>query len=565
MSRPWTADLGDGRYRNPVLNADWSDPDAIRVGDDYYLTASSFGRVPGLPLLHSRDLVNWSLVGHALERLDPAEEFAVPQPGRGVWAPALRHHDGRFWIFWGDPDRGVCQVNSPSIEGPWTTPHLLKAGRGLIDACPLWDEESGEAYLVHAWAKSRSGVKNRLTGHRMSPDGRELLDAGRTVVDGDLLPGWFTLEGPKLYRRDGWYWILAPAGSVATGWQGAFRAREFFGPYEERVVLAQGRTEVNGPHQGAWVTGAAGDEWFLHFQDRGAYGRVVHLQPLRRDEAGWPVVGAGGEPVTVHPKPALPAHVAPPEVRAPATDDDFPGGGFGPQWQWAANPVPGQALPGDGDGLRLACRRTPDAHDLRLLPGALVQRLPAESFTVTVELALEGCGPGDETGVGPGEGAGGHEGDGTGAKAGLAVLGDTFTWIGLERGADGTVALVHRFMEVGGSHERDAAPPRPAPDGRAALRFEVTPGARCWFAADTGDGFRASGQPYAAAPWGWCGAQVALFATAPPRGGAGAGTGDGTPEGPAGAAGTAGTAVFTTFRATDLPPRPAPPAPAPPA
>lgn len=207
-------------YTNPVLDADWSDPDVVRVGDDFYLTASSFGRVPGLPLLHSRDLVDWTLVGHALERLEPEEEFTRPRHDRGVWAPSIRHHDDRFWIFWGDPDHGVFQVNAPDIRGPWTRPHLVKAGRGLIDPCPLWDEETGEAYLVHAWARSRAGVKNRLTGHRMHPEGTALLDEGKVIVDADRIPGWFTLEGPKLYRHDGWFWILAPAGE----WRPAGRA-----------------------------------------------------------------------------------------------------------------------------------------------------------------------------------------------------------------------------------------------------------------------------------------------------------------------------------------------------
>ncbi len=300
MSRPWTADRGDGTYRNPVLAGDWSDPDVVRVGDDYYLTVSSFGRVPGLPLLHSRDLVNWTLTGHALERpahpedAEEGQEAAEPRHDGGVWAPSIRHSGGRFWIFWGDPDVGIHQINAEDIRGPWTEPHLVKAGKGLIDPCPLWDEESGRAYLVHAWAKSRSGVKNRLTGHRMSLDGRTLLDEGEVIVDADLIPGWFTLEGPKLYRHDGWFWIFAPAGGVETGWQGALRSREFFGPYEERVVLEQGRTEVNGPHQGGWVRTGAGEDWFLHFQSRGAYGRVVHLQPMRWDDAGWPVMGGRG-------------------------------------------------------------------------------------------------------------------------------------------------------------------------------------------------------------------------------------------------------------------------------
>ncbi|MFD4663082.1 glycoside hydrolase family 43 protein [Streptomyces halstedii] len=515
MNLPWTADLGDGTYRNPVLHADWSDPDVVTVGEDYYLTASSFGRFPGLPLLHSRDLVNWTLAGHALDRLEPASDHVVPRHDCGVWAPSIRHHAGRFWIFWGDPDHGVQQVNAERIEGPWTAPHLVKAGKGLIDACPLWDEETGEAYLVHAWAKSRSGIKNRLTGHRMSPDGRTLLDEGTTLIDADTLPGWFTLEGPKLHRHDGWFWILAPAGGVETGWQGAFRSRDFFGPYEERVVLEQGRTDVNGPHQGAWVRTAAGEDWFLHFQSKGAYGRVVHLQPMRWDGSGpdgagsgggWPVIGDAGEPVLVHRKPAAPEQ----PVTAPACDDDFPGGRYGTQWQWTADPRPEWTTPHPGDGLRLTCVRTAYAHDLRVLPNILVQRLPAEEFTVEVDLALRGGVPG--------------------AAAGLAVLGDAFSWIGLEAGEDGAPLLVHRYAEGVAEHERDAAHPRAAPSGTARLRVEVTAGARCRFHADTGDGFRPSGQVFAATPWRWVGALLGLFATAPP------GTGP------------AGTAHFTAFR-----------------
>ncbi|MFI0819952.1 glycoside hydrolase 43 family protein [Streptomyces sp. NPDC021098] len=485
----WRADLGDGTYRNPVLNADWSDPDIVRVGEDYYLTASSFGRAPGLPILHSRDLVNWRLLGHALERLEPADAFALPRHDCGVWAPSIRHHDGRFWIFWGDPDTGVHQINARDPRGPWSAPHLIKPGKGLIDPCPLWDED-GNAFLVHAWAKSRSGVNNRLTGHRMSPDGRELLDDGRSVVDGDTVPGWFTLEGPKLYRRDGWFWIFAPAGSVETGWQGAFRSRDFFGPYEERTILAQGRTDVNGPHQGAWVSTPEGEDWFLHFQQRGAYGRVVHLQPMEWDGDGWPVVGDGGEPVAWYRKPKGTAAA----LCAPGVDDAFPDGSYGPQWTWTANPAPEWTTAHDGPGLWLTCHPNGAAEDVRALPNVLVQRLPAESFTATVDLALH-----SRT---------------VGARAGLGVLGDAYGWIGLERSPDG-VRLVHRFASVSMERERDAEHPRPAPEARARLRIEVGPGARCRFSADTGDGFRPSGPVFAATPWRWVGALLALFATSP--------------------------------------------------
>jgi beta-xylosidase len=496
------------RYSNPVLPADWSDPDVIRVGEDFYLTASSFGRAPGLPLLHSRDLVNWRIIGHALPRLAPEEAFAAPRHDCGVWAPALRHHDGRFWIFWGDPDHGIYQVNAPAITGPWSEPWLLKEGKGLIDPCPLWDSD-GHAYLVHGWAKSRSGIKNRLSGHGMSPDGRTLLDDGHVIVDGDALPGWFTLEGPKLYRHDGWYWIFAPAGSVETGWQGAFRSRGFFGPYEERIVLAQGDTDVNGPHQGAWVTDPGGGDWFLHFQSRGAFGRVVHLQPMRWNADGWPVIGDEGQPVAEHPVPVPGA-----AGQAPATDDDFPDGAFGQQWSWLANPRPGWTLAHQGAGLRLACVPTADAHDLRRLPSVLAQRLPVGPCVVEVELSLESEEPG--------------------AKAGLTVLGDAFSWIGLERTGDG-VHLVHRFAEQVAERERDAARPYAAPGGRARLRVEVTADARCRFAAALpGDAFRASGQEFAATPWRWVGAQLGLFATAPPDA----------------SGANAGAAAFRSFRIT---------------
>ncbi|MDT0265143.1 family 43 glycosylhydrolase [Streptomyces sp. DSM 44915] len=488
--------MTEERYTNPVLPADWSDPDVIRVGADFYLTASSFGRAPGLPLLHSLDLVHWRFVGHALTTLEPAEVYAEPRPDCGVWAPALRHHAGRFWIFWGDPDHGIQQVNAPAIDGPWSRPVTVKAGLGLIDPCPLWDDD-GSAYLVHGWARSRSGVKNRLTLHRMSPDGRQLLDDGTLLIDGDRLPGWFTLEGPKLYRRDGWYWIFAPAGSVETGWQGAFRSRRITGPYEERIVLAQGATEVNGPHQGAWVDTEDGTDWFLHFQQRGAFGRVAHLQPMRWAEDGWPVLGDEGQPVPGHrlPVPGQP-------VRHPATDDDFVGGRFGPQWSWQANPAPGWYEPHDGAGLRLVAAPSPVADDPRRQPSVLAQRLPIGPVTVDVELTLRATAPG--------------------ARAGLLVLGDACSWIGLERAADGGVALVHRFAEPVAEAERDAAPPRPAPAGTARLRVTVTADGRCAFLAATpaepggADGaFVRSGPEFAAQPRRWVGAQLGLFATAP--------------------------------------------------
>jgi len=145
VSKVWVSDQGDGTYKNPVLYADYSDPDACRVGDDYYLTSSSFGCLPGLQILHSKDLVNWSIIGAALPYAVPPINDNSPQHGNRVWAPSIRYHNGEFYIFWGDPDQGVYMVKSSKVEGPWSEPVLVKSGKGIIDTTPLWDDD-GRVY-----------------------------------------------------------------------------------------------------------------------------------------------------------------------------------------------------------------------------------------------------------------------------------------------------------------------------------------------------------------------------------------------------------------------------------
>ncbi|SMD27541.1 glycoside hydrolase family 43 protein [Kibdelosporangium aridum] len=481
-----------------MLNADWSDPDAVRVGKYFYLTVSTFNRIPGLPVLRSIDLVNWTIIGHALTELEPKDHFSVPRHGGGVWAPALRHHDGKFWIFYPDPDFGIFVVTATDPRGPWSKPHPVKLGKGLIDPCPLWDDD-GQTYLIHAWAKSRSGINNRLTLHRMSPDGTSVLDEGRIVVNGDELLGYRTLEGPKLYKRDGWYWIFAPAGGVKYGWQSAFRSRGIWGPYEDRIVLEQGNSPINGPHQGAWVTTAGGEDWFLHFQDRDAYGRVVHLQPMRWRADGWPVMGTDdgtgrGTPVLVYTKPRVDGRV---KVTAPATSDEFTGPELGNQWVWQANANSAWwSLRRFPSRLRLVCWPSPDTHDLRLLPNVLGQRLPAETFTATTSMTLSTTTPG--------------------ARAGLVMLGDTYCWVGLYRDGDRIVLACRTAAKD--APEVDAATPVPVPRGRGPvrLRVTVTSGAVCQFAANVdGHGFVPVGAPFQATPGRWIGATVGLFATGP--------------------------------------------------
>ena len=269
-------------FTNPIVDMDMSDPDCASAdGTNFYLTVSSFTDVPGLPIYHSTDLVNWKLVGHALTARP--EGCSWYRRGQGVWAPAIRFHEGLWHIFWGDPDYGIFEVTATTPEGPWSEPALVQAGKGLIDPCPLWDAD-GTRHLANAFAASRTGFNSVVA-----------ID-GKIVYDG-LPDGNHTIEGPKLYRHGGYYWIFAPAGGVVTGWQLALRSKNLYGPYEARVVMAQGKTPMNGPHQGAWVTKADGSDWFLHFQDKGYLGRVLCLQPMAWGDNGWPTMGEKGEPV----------------------------------------------------------------------------------------------------------------------------------------------------------------------------------------------------------------------------------------------------------------------------
>lgn len=380
---PWVSDLGNGQYQNPVLYADYSDPDVCRVGEDFYMTASSFQYAPGLPILHSRDLVNWRVITYALPRQIPEDIFQSPQPGKGVWAPSIRHHDGYFYIYYPDPDFGIYMIRSRQAVGPWSAPVLVKAGKGFIDPAPLWDDD-GQVYLVHAFAGSRAGIKSILVISKMNTEGTAVLDDGVMVFDGhDAHP---TVEGPKLYKRKGYYYIFAPAGGVATGWQLVLRAKQIYGPYEARVVMDQGKGAINGPHQGAWVDTRHGSDWFIHFQDKGVYGRVVHLQPMRwRDD--WPIIGLDpdndgkGEPVLKYQKPVAGQPIAVPEV-----GDEFDRVTLGTAWQWQANSQPTWAFPTTQGFLRLNTSSWPKiARSLWDVPSVLVQKFPAPSFIATVK------------------------------------------------------------------------------------------------------------------------------------------------------------------------------------
>ncbi len=392
-SQVWSPDCDDGTYTNPVLYADYSDPDVCAVGDDYFLTASSFNCIPGLPILHSRDLVNWEIIGHALQEQEPKEIFDKPQHGKGVWAPAIRHHNDTLYIYWGDPDQGIFMVkaalplNAPERMGEWSKPLCVIPGKGMIDPCPLWDTD-GRCYLVNGWAASRAGFNSVLTVRELSADGTHAIGLPRIVFDGGQEN--HTSEGPKFYKRDCYYWIMCPAGGVAMGWQLAMRSRSPYGPYEWHRVMWQGKTDINGPHQGAWVHTACGEDWFLHFNDKGAYGRVVYLQPIDWS-SGWPMMGNNGEPFVTYRKPKANSQEPKAKSQEPRAksqeSDEFNDGQLGLQWQWHANYHESFGMPTAYGCYRLYTADLPEGvKSLWDVPNLLLQKPAAPRFVATAKM-----------------------------------------------------------------------------------------------------------------------------------------------------------------------------------
>lgn len=472
---PWIPDNGDGTYSNPVIHADYSDPDVIRVGEDFWMTASSFNCTPGLPILHSRDLVNWRLVNHAIRNI-PHPSYTGVRIGCGVWAPSIRHHAGKFWIVFPMPDEGIYVTRADHPEGEWEEPWCLQEAKGWIDPCLFWDDD-GQAYLAHAYAFSRSGLKERIHLRPMSPDARRLLGEGRELFH---TPHHLYLEGPKVHKLDGWYYVMCPGGGVQTGWQVAFRSRSLCGPYEERIVLEQGSTAVNGPHQGALIDAPDGTWWFMHFQDRGVFGRITHLQPVNWVD-GWPLCGEvrGGvcQPVSRWPKPVPGC-----SREIPATSDNFAGPTLALQWQWHANHETSWHSLTERPGHLRLFPAAGNPCDISNFPRFLGQKFPASSFTMSVRLDASGASPG--------------------CISGLAVVGGGNShFLGLRRSGEAAELL------LGTPEQIEVIAATPAAEAQLAVRVQ----ADGTFAFDTPRGHRT----FSANQGGWIGAKVGLFHLSP--------------------------------------------------
>jgi beta-xylosidase len=501
ISTTWVADQGNGMYKNPILYADYSDPDVCRVEDDYYMTSSSFNCVPGLPILHSKDLVNWSLIGYAIDKLTPDSVFSRPTHGGGVWAPSIRYHKGEFYIYYGDPDQGIFMTKTKDPAGKWESLTLVKEGKGLIDACPLFDDD-GQVYLAHAYAGSRAGIKSLLAVTKLTPDGKKAIGESRIIYDGHAIDP--TIEGPKFYKRNGYYYLFAPAGGVATGWQLAMRSKDVFGAYERKVVMDQGKTNINGPHQGGWVDTSTGEDWFLHFQDVGALGRLVHLQPMvwKND---WPVIGVDkdgdgcGDPVLTYKKPNV-GKTYP--IATPPESDEFTTSTLGYQWQWHGNPMAWWHFANQAKGT-LSLYSVPVGDTYKSLwdvPNLLLQKIPAPSCTVTLKLTFK------------------PDARYTSERTGLVVMGIDYALLSFENKGKGfTLSQIECINAEKGNLEKINQSVQ-LNDATVYLRVTIHADTSCSFSYSSDNKkYTPLGQTFKAREGKWIGAKVGTFCSRPTR------------------------------------------------
>ncbi len=329
---PAWGDQGDGTYRNPVLPSDYSDIDCIRVGSNYYAISSTFQFSPGMVILKSTDLVNWTIEGHAisdLTQIGPELNWdKMDRYGRGVWAGALRFHAGKFWIYFGTPDEGYFMTSAPDPRGPWEPVHQVMAAKGWDDPCPFWDDD-GQGYLVGSHFSG--GYKIHL--FKLTADGRGLVEGYDRVIHQSK-----GSEANKLYKINGIYYHLFSEVQADGRVLMMERAKSIEGPYEEIRKLKHADWDAMEPNQGGLVQTEAGDWYFYTHHGRGSWeGRCNSLLPVTWID-GWPVLGevgpdgigkmawSGRKPV--HPSPIV----------TPQASDDFSASSLPPQWEWNYQP-----------------------------------------------------------------------------------------------------------------------------------------------------------------------------------------------------------------------------------
>ena len=386
---------GDGTYHNPVLPSDYSDLDCIRVGADYYAISSTFQFSPGMVILRSRDLVNWTIAGHAigdLTQIGPELNWdRMNRYGKGVWAGAIRHHDGKFWVFFGTPDEGYFVTTAKDVAGPWAPLHPVLQEAGWDDCCPFWDDD-GQGYLVGS--NFRDTYKIHLW--KLSADGRDIVPESDRVIYQSK-----GSEANKLYKINGTYYHFFSEVQAEGRVIMMQRAKNITGPYEEKKQLKHADLEAMEPNQGGFVDGPDGKWYFFTHHGRGAWeGRAASLLPVTWVD-GWPIVGEIGPDGVGHmvwsgktPIPGLP-------VVLPQTSDDFSGPRLAPQWEWNYQPRADKwSLTERPGALRLHAFKPLAPDNLLKAGNTLTQRcFRSAENEVTVELDLSGMTDGGQAGL----------------------------------------------------------------------------------------------------------------------------------------------------------------------
>ncbi|WPX41032.1 glycoside hydrolase 43 family protein [Akkermansia sp. N21116] len=392
----WTPDNGNGTFTNPLMWGDWPDPDVIRVGDDFYMVSTSMHYVPGSPIATSRDLVNWKMIGYAIDRYDEDPRYDLKGGSlylNGSWANSIRYNKGKFYVAFCTPygrgiEKGhfsVCEADKP--EGPWKRTIFPEY---LYDPGLFFDDD-GKVYVVHG---QHDLYITELNSDVKSVKGENVKIWDKGFKDSKTLGGGFGMEGSHMYKINGKYYITCPAGGTG-GWQICLRSDNIYGPYEHKLIMDDDSSYPgNGLHQGGMVQLKNGDWWFIIMQDRGAIGRVPYLVPVTWVD-GWPMLGANGKDAITYPKPAV-GKTFP--VSSPATTDEFNAPKLGLQWQWNHNPDNTKwSLTEKSGFMRLKALPARDLKDAR---NTLTQRVQGPNSEGTVEMDVSGLKDGNVAGFG---------------------------------------------------------------------------------------------------------------------------------------------------------------------
>lgn len=392
----WTPDNGDGTFTNPLMWGDWPDPDIIRVDDDFYFISTSMHYVPGSPIATSKDLVNWKMVGHAVDRYDEDERYDM-QNGQlylnGSWANTIRYNNGKFYVGFCTPyglgtETGhfsICEADKP--EGPWKRTifpeYLYDPG--------LFFDDNGKVYVVHGQGKL---LITELNSDVRSVKGKPVEIWNKRFENSQTFGKRFGMEGAHMYKINGKYYITCPAGGT-EGWQVCLRSDSIYGPYEHKIIVDDNSSyPPNGLHQGGMVQLKNGDWWFIIMQDRGPIGRVPCLMPVKWVD-GWPMLGTEGKDVITYPKPNV-GKTYP--VMVPATSDEFKGKKLGLQWQWNHNPDDTKWTLTERPGyMRL---KASQAKNLKEARNTLTQRVQGPSSEGSVLVDITGLKDGNVAGFG---------------------------------------------------------------------------------------------------------------------------------------------------------------------